>query len=290
MYLKKRTFPKTFAKKKKTYRKRTFKKVGSLPARLRGNRTKYYINKQVSRAMHKMSETKLIGLSAQNETPPVAIQAGAQATFIGYILGTTNAGISGAIPVDGVTMSQGTLATQRIGNYIYFKKTHMTLRIEMNAGTNAPPIQFRFIVAKLRRYNNPSGVTPAFDTAGFMDENGNNFGHQTSGKTGLDLMMQPLNKRSWVIYKDFKFILQPYNDLASGGTSIIYNNYPAAKEIMLNLPHFKKAFFNGNTSLSSNDVDTRYIVIMYAHTLGRSGVIANSYDCSIRGTTSYTDN
>lgn len=281
-----------YKKSPKTYKKKYTKKrsTRSLPARGRFSRKRYSVNKKISKMLNRFSENKLIPLDAQNETPPTAIQAAAQATFICYVLGTTNAGISSAIPVDGINMSQGTNDNQRVGNYAYYKKSHATLRIEMNAGNNAPPIQFRFIVAKLRRYANPSGITPTFDTSGFTDESGGTFGHATGGKTGLDLMMQPMNKRLWVIYKDFKFILQPYNDLASGGTSIIYNNYPACKEIVLNMPHYKKAFFNGNTALSPNDLDTKYIIVMYAHTLGRSGVVANSYDCSLRGTTSFSDN
>lgn len=282
----KRTVRKTYRKKSNT--KKSF--VRRLPARGRFNRKRYNFNKKIGTMLSRFSENKLISVDGQSESPPVAIQTGAQATFICYVLGTQNAGISGALPIDGINLSQGVNDNQRIGNYAYYKKTHLNLRIEMNVGTNAPPIQFRFIVAKLRRYANPAGITPGFDTSGFMDTSGGTFGHASGGKTGLDLMMQPLNKRSWVIYRDTKFILQPYNDFPSGQTSIIYNNYPACKEIMLNLPHYKKCFFNGNTALSPNDLESRYIIIMYAHTLGRNGVIANSYDCTIRGTTSFMDN
>ncbi len=276
---------KTTAKSKYT-RKSSIKR---LPARGRFSKKRYYNNKKIGTMLNRYQENKLIALDRKSETPPTAIQTGAQATFVGYILGTVNTGFNGGTPVGGIAISQGVQENQRIGNYAFYKKTHACIRIEMNTGTNAPPIQFRFIVAKLRRYANPAGITPAWESSGFLEEDGTQFGHNSGSKTGLDLMMQPLNKRTWVIYRDQKFVLQPYNDLASSGTSIIYNNYPACKELMVNLPYYKKCFFDGGSALSPNDLEFRYIMVVYAHTLGRSGVVANSYECSIRGTTSFAD-
>lgn len=282
-------FKKTY---KKTYRKKSNTKksyVRRLPARGRFNRKRYSSNKKIGRMLSRYQENKLIALDRKSETPPTPIQVGAQSTFVGYLLGTTNTGFDGGTPVGGIACSQGVQENQRIGNYAFYKKTHATIRIEMNAGTNAPPIQFRFIVAKLRRYANPAGITPAWETSGFIEEDGTQFGHLSGGKTGLDLMMQPLNKRTWVIYRDQKFVLQPYNDLGTGSTNIIYNNYPACKELMVNLPYFKKCFFDGASALTPNDLEFRYIMVVYGHTLGRSGVTADSFECSIRGTTSFAD-
>lgn len=286
MYVRRSFKPRTKKTVKKQYRKRST--VKRLPARGRFNRKRYTFNKKVGTMLNRYQENKLIACDPQSENQPTPIQTAAQATFIAYNLGT-QAVFSGAITVGGINMSQGTQENQRVGNYAYYKKTHLTLRIEMNAGNNAPPIQFRVIVAKLRRYANPAGITPSFATSGFMEEDGTPFGHTSSNKSGLDLMMQPLNRRQWVIYKDHKFVLQPYNDLASGGTSIIYNNYPACKEMFLNLPHFKKTFFDGSTALTPNDLEFRYQVVIYGHSLGRSGIVANSYECSLRGTTSFSD-
>lgn len=281
----KRSAKKTTAKKQ--YRKRS--SVKRLPARGRFNRKRYNFNKKIGTMLNKYQENKLIACGSQNETQPSPIQTGAQATFIAYNLGTQVV-FNGATTIGGINMNQGTAENERIGNYAFYKKTHLTLRLEMNTGSNAPPIQFRVIVAKLRRYANPAGITPSFASSGFMEPDGTPFGHTTSGRTGLDLMMLPLNKRQWVIYKDMKFVLQPYNDLGTTSTNIIYNNYPACKELFLNLPHYKKCFFDGPSAITPNDLEFRYQVIIYAHSLGRSGIVADSYECSLRGTTSFTDN
>ena len=225
-------------------------------------------------------------LIKQNETLPVPIQTGGIASFIAYTLGTASA-FSGDTPVGGIAVAQGTGQSERIGAYISYKKTTASLRIEMNAGVNAPPVQMRMIMFKARRSNNPAGTSPSWASSGFLDNDGSSTGHGVSGINGLDLMQLVTNKRSWVIYKDTKFILQPYNSLATG--DIIYNHYPAAKDVLLSMPHFAKAHFPNSGSLTADDLDTRYTVIIYGHTLGRSGVAADSYEASLRGTTSFTD-
>ena len=252
------------------------------------SRRKYYRNKVLSNHINNIAESKLLALAAQNERNPIPIQTGAQATFIAFNLGAT-AAFTGSVPLNGIQIAQGTGFNERNGNYVYFKKTHLVSRIEMNAAENAPPVQFRMIVAKLRRQNSPEGITASWQSSGFLDSSGLPFGHVTSGKTGLDLMMQPLNKRQWVIYCDKKFILQPYNDFPpqAGQTNIIYNHYPSQKELQFNLPYYKKTYINASNE--PEDLAYRYIVIVYGHTLGRSGIVATSYEQNIRGTTSFAD-
>jgi hypothetical protein len=247
---------------------------------------KYKQTKQLSTYVNQIAETKLISCVPENERQPVPIQTGAQATFVSFNTGVTSL-FPDSLAVDGISVPLGTAFNQRNGNYIYYKKTHFVIRTEMNATANAPPIQFRMIVAKLRRQNSPEGVTALWDTTGFLDSAGLPFGHGTSGKTGLDLMMQPINKRQWVTYCDKKFVLQPYNDFVGSGTNIIYSHYPASKEIQMNLPYFKKVYMT--SSNLPEDMAYRYIIVTYAHTLGRSGIPADSYEQSFRGTTSFAD-
>jgi len=252
------------------------------------NRKRYNKNKVLSAHINNIAESKLLAVAQQDERQPIPIQAGAQATFVAFNMGTTPV-FTGSVAIGGIAVNQGTGFNQRNGNYIYYKKTHLVSRIEMNIGANAPPIQFRQIICKLKRQNSPEGLTAVWNTSGFLDSSGLPFGHSTSGKNGLDLMMQPLNRRQWTIYCDKKFILQPYNDFPGAGTTtnIIYNNYPAEKEMHWNLPYYKKTYIN--VSNEPEDMTYRYICVVYAHSLGRSGVNAAAFEQNIRGTTSFAD-
>jgi hypothetical protein len=55
----------------------------------------------------------------------------------------------------------------------------------------------------------------------------------------------------------------------------------------MNLPYFKKVYMT--SSNLPEDMAYRYIIVTYAHTLGRSGIPADSYEQSFRGTTSFAD-
>lgn len=277
-----------------TTRKRTvkrsygYKKRTALPTRYYGGSRKAYGKRRnFGKSLNTLGETKLRPCDNQTEESPVPIQLGAQAQFYAINVGPSGLFV-GSNPVNGIQIDQGTGFNQRIGNYLYYKKTHLTMRIEMNADSSNPPIQFRMIMYKIRRSASPSGITPQFSSSGFLGTNGSSFGHASSGTTGLDLIMQPLNKRDWVIYKDIQFILQPYNDQEAGGPAILYNHYPASKQVQLNCPYYKKAHFPTG-AISPDDLNFSYGVIIYAHTLGRSGFIPDSWEVTTRGTTSFCD-
>ena len=255
------------------------------PSRLRASKKRYTFNKKVARVLHNFSENKLVAIAGQSETPPVVIQTGAQAYFIAYNIGI-NASTSGGIGVNGIRIAKGTDFNERVGDYIYLKKTHLSIKLEMTNANNSTPTQFRILLVKLRRYNNPAGITPLLNETLFLDTEGQKFGHATSGKTGIDLMMQPTNKRDWVIFKDFKCVLQNYNDI-TGGSATIYNHYPCFKDFSMNCPFWKKTKYG--TGDLPIDIDYRFTLVMYAHNINRSN-LANDFETSIRGTTSYTDN
>lgn len=81
-------------------------------------------------------------------------------------------------------------------------------------------------------------------------------------------------------------LLQPYDFLTTG--DIIYNHYGAAKQMMFHMPHYRKGHFP-DQALSPDNMDLRYTIVYYFHTLGRSGIDATALECSFRGTTSVTD-
>lgn len=275
-------------KKKSFYGKRTYRKrssVGSMPARLRSNKTKYTINRMISKQLNKFCENKLVPCNDFNQVTPAPIQTGAQAYFTAFNIGVSPT-FTGSRSLDGIFIEQGTESRKRIGDYIYLMKTHLNFKLEMINANTITPTQFRMIVIKLRRYNNPAGVTSVPEESLFLRSDGTKFGHATAAITGLDLMMQPTNKRDWVIYKDIKFTLQNYNQLSS--TSAIYNNYGCYKDIQINLPHYKKTKYGFENNLPI-DMDYRYTVIFYAHNVSRE-TSSEDFEITSRGTTSYKDN
>lgn len=278
--------PRVYRRRTTTRRKPMYKRR-PVPSRLANSRKRYTKSRALSTYVSNIAESKLLACVQQDERQPFPIQTGAQATALSFNTGV-NAVFTSSIPVDGITVGPGTAFNQRTGNYVYFKKTHGVIRTEMNAVANLPPTQFRMIICKLRRQNSPEGVTANWATSGFLNSAGLPFGHETGGTNGLDLMSQPLNKRQWVIYKDVKFILQAYNDFVGSGTNIIYSHYPSCKEVAFNLPYYKKTYVNTGTNLPE-DLAYRYVIVTYAHTLGRSGILADAHEQSFRGTTSYSD-
>ncbi|AXQ66226.1 MAG: putative capsid protein [Cressdnaviricota sp.] len=273
---------KTTTRTKRVYRRR--RNYTNVPARLRSNPTKYSINKMINRKLNQFSENKLVACADSNQLAPTAIQTGAQAFFVAYNIGIAPT-FTGSYILDGIRILQGVDNRSRIGDYIYLQKTHLTIKLEMINANTVTPTQFRMLVIKLRRYNNPAGVTSVPEESLFLDPDGSKFGHATAGKTGLDLMMQPTNKRDWVILKDQKFTLQNFNQLST--TSAIYNHYPCYKDIQVNLPYYKKTKYGTNNL--PIDMDYRYTVIFYAHNVSRE-TSSEDFEVTTRGTTSYKDN
>lgn len=101
------------------------------------NRKRYNKNKVLSAHINNIAESKLLAITQQDERQPIPIQSGAQATFVAFNIGNT-AVFTGSVPIGGISVNQGTGFNQRNGNYIYYKKTHLVSRIEMNVGANAP--------------------------------------------------------------------------------------------------------------------------------------------------------
>lgn len=278
----KRTIYKKKSACNSSYRKRA--NVGRYPARLRASKQNYTINKLINQKLNRFSENKLIACSDSNQLRPTAIQTGAQAFFVAYNIGISPT-FTGSYILDGIRMQQGLDTKSRVGDYVYLQKTHLTVKLEMINANTQTPTQFRMLVIKLRRYNNPAGVTSVPDESLFLDPQGVKFGHATSGKTGLDLMMQPTNKRDWVILQDRKFTLQNYNNLSEA--TAIYNHYPCYKDMQIDLPYYKKTKYGVNNL--PIDMDYRYTVIFYAHNVSRE-TSSEDFEVTTRGTTSYKDN
>ena len=147
------------------------------------------------------------------------------------------------------------------------------------------PCEFRVVVFKSRRQAMPTGSLRAPQQSLFLDEINNDFGHQSAGKNGTDLMQQPINRRHFVILKDMKFMLSnPLNPTLSAAYS---GKYPVMKRIALDLPHYIKAHYEDDDK--PTNYDYHYGISIYSRSLDKD-VTADNYEVNLRGTTTYCDN
>ena len=230
------------------------KKSTSKQARFNVSAPQYKINKAISTAMSRMSETKLLACAAVNASsngkPSQVITGGSAAevwAWRGVLQSVPPSWDAGLNNLGGITSTEGTGETQHIGQYVYLKKTLLNFQIDcLMATTNQPLLQFRVIVAKARQAVQPSGTTDYPQNTLFLNQTGTSQGHASSGDLAMntfEVMNNPLNKRNWVILKDFRFFMaQPVNVPNVSGTSGVgYNQkYPSRKNFRLNLPHYCK--------------------------------------------------
>lgn len=278
------TTSKYVPRRKKTQRPRR------MPARLQGSRSNYVINKAVSRAVNGMSENKLVPLTNFDEAVPTAIQPLAFAYTKSFAIGalpTQWVGTPGISSVGGMTFPNGTGHAQRIGKYIYLQKTHFSMEIDTQVAENCVPTEFRVVCFKARRSTNPMGISNNFGNSLFLKPDGGNFGHQTSGINGTDLMMQPLNRKDWDVRKDTRFMLS-HTALATSGpiNSQSSGKYPIFKRMTFNLPYYSKTEIANDVP---SDLDTSYVVAIFARSLAKDNY-ANHWEVNTRGTTTYKDN
>ena len=268
----------------------------SLPSRFRNSRSKYAKSRTVSKVLNAITENKILPLTDVNEGAPTPIQLGALAYEKTFVINTVPTGWPGSTTaLGGIYMIQGTANGQRIGNYVYLKKSHVTIEVEAQPSAptvNQVPKQFRVIVFKQRRSVMPTGRTVYPQNTLFLDSAGQSFGHATGGKNGSDLMLQPLNKRDWVIYKDSKFTLTNPVQYNEDGIAAAWNwtntKYGSYKKMVVNLPYFKKTHYNSGTNVP-DDVDTHFGIVIYSKSLGKD-YAADDWEVNVRGSTTYSDN
>lgn len=264
-------------------------------ARFAVSKSQYNINRAVSAAMSKMSETKLIAINdvnpgAINGTPSNVVGTGANPrvyAWRGILGGNPINWDSGLVNLGGVVAAQGDSAQEHIGNYVYYKKTSINMQLDMVYNDNATKqLQFRMIVCKARQAVLPSGTTELPQTTLFINQIGNQQGFASTGSLAMstfEVMNNPLNKRDWVICRDQKFFM-------NNPTSMEQGKYPSRKNFRISLPHYKKTKLNtGGTPL---DYDARYLIYIFATVPGAlsDAQLPDDFRVAARGTTSFTDN
>lgn len=270
------------------YRKR--RSPATYQARLNYSRKRYNRNKKIANMLSKFSETKFKAITRIDEQAPVPIQLGALAHMANFVVGVAAPSTwTDFTPLDGMNINQGVTDQNRVGACVYLKKTRLAIEIDMKqpAGeTNTTlPCEFRVIAFKSRRQANPAGASRVPQTALFLDEVANDFGHATSGINGTDLMVQPINRRHFTVYKDMKFMLS--NPLDPQLASAYSGKYPVMKRIYLDLPHYIKAHFEDSNSPTNYDFS--YGLCIISRSLDKD-TKADNWEVNIRGTTTFMDN
>ena len=231
----------TITKKKTTPTRRSrvtrkiYKPAQSLPGRFyAGSKRTYNKTKALGNQMRNFAETSYIALTNKDSATPHQVQS-TNAYFKGFTLGpTVPTGWTSYESLDGMTVAQGTGQNQRIGASMYIKNTHLNMEIDMvlpDSGVDAHATEFRVIVFKVKPAARNLGVSLTPNTSLFLDTSGNQIGHESTGVTGTDLMLQSLDRRRWVIYRDQKFTLSPQlKPTTSGGWTSTKYQYEKARK------------------------------------------------------------
>lgn len=299
-----------------TYRRKTtFKR----PARFAQSRKRYTMNRAISKQLNKFIETKYAPCAIVNENPPYACYSGSRSFMWAGTMGDLpTAWDQQMVTFGGIQLSQGDGGVgQRNGHSVYLKKTHATLEIDMRpiTATQTPPglvkeaplVEFRVIVCKARRAVTPAGVIRQPQKTLFLNLQGQPLPYDvstdpSSGNAidGTDFMVQPLNKRDWVIRRDTKFTMTSpldYTNLdvpADPGQvpHALYNGkYPSRKRMVFNLPYYKNTRYVtpvGTEQTFPVDIDYHWAVFVFARPIDKTAT-AQNWEVNWRGVTSYQD-
>ncbi|AXQ65656.1 MAG: putative capsid protein [Cressdnaviricota sp.] len=285
--------------------RRVYKKRRVLPARLRVSKSRYQLNRAIAKQINNMTENKFQGYTGDCLLP-VAKPAGAQP--ISYHLFNTGGPITsipGFVPMNLFNFPIGDGSTERNGNYMYIKKTHLKMEIQMLPTSVAAPLQtlnstteFRLMIVKANRKFNKLGSSPVPANSLFLNTQNDQFGLNDTGSTTFINMQQPINKRKWLVYKDMRFTLSPPSKEAvdSAPEQWAFNaanpKYPVKKFISCDLPVYKKCHFETDQDVPDN-VDTQWLIIIQAvrtNYCTTSVAAPRDYRLNMCATTSASDN
>lgn len=262
------------------------------PPRFRYSKKTYNKNTQIAKTLGKFSEKKYSPFLDQDEVAPSQTSAGAITTrWLGYCLGTAvpttwTAPVGTWTALNGFTYQQGITNNSRDGRFMFLNSSTLNCSIEMNSQTrNTPPEQFRFIVFKARRATIPTGVSYNPTDSLFLTTSGDVQGHPVM--LGNDLLLQPLNKRDWIIIMDKQFTLQAPMGPSTESSSF-QGKYPSFKKMRISLTHKIKSAFQ-DTSDEPSDFDYRYGIVIYSTMVGKDAP-AGTWEFNLRGTTTAFDN
>lgn len=281
--------------------RRSRRKAGT-PSRFPSGKKTYKQTRAVSKVLKNISETKIQALTAQNAIAPKPVEVAPTTGpiyFTNYCLGTAPSGWVGPSGtaafnnLDGFAWPQGTGPAERIGQYMYLKKTTVNLRVAMNPQSRHGPVKFRVIVYKEKRnrYNTVANGNPCDDL--FIDQSGTARGFNQVAPVNqrtMDFNTWLINRRNYQVVKDIKFTLANETLSALGSTDPFNVNQHnrAEKLIRLNLGHYQKAKFD--LAGVPEDQMYRYCITIVSMPMSNSTVPHNDYSSFVNGVVSCVDN
>ncbi len=270
------------------------------PARFPAGKTTYEKSRAQAKRNRLTGETKIQALTQINGALPSTMTVGGgPVAFTNFCLGTAPGAWTGAngqpnfTDLNGFIWPNGTLSNQRIGRYMYLKRTTLQMRVSMNQLSRHGPVRFRLIVYKemRNRYNTPGNGNPNTDL--FIDHEGNDTGFNivtANANQVQDMNTQLVNRRNYKVVKDFKFTLAPEQNQVQG-QAIPFNvnqHNKSSKDITLKLGHYHKATFGQDNT--PDDFKYRYCITLVSYPTSNSLDNHTGYSTSIRGTVSASDN
>jgi len=301
----------TYNKSNKKYKPKKSKKYksSSVPSRLRVSTTRAVVNKQISTALRNYGESKFRGYNNSCIDPESKPNGNQPLSYYFYNTGEglNQTGNNMFYPMELFNFPKGDNATERNGDYMYIKKTHLKMELQMipqsSTGDlvngNSSTTSFRFMVVKANRKYNKLGNSPIAAESLFITEENEEFGFSNPSQPVFSNMYQPINKRKWLVYRDQRFTLstpaQEYVDTSVPGEvnaiNTANNKYPVRKLITLDLPVYKKTHFPSD-SRTPDSIDTQWLIIIQST---RTNYCAQNVDApknmklNILGTTCATD-
>lgn len=290
-----------------------WRRYKSQPSRLRVSASRYRLNKAIARQINTMSENKFQGFNvicANPESKPAGVQP---ISYHFFNTGTTLTSAANSMfnPMNLFSFPKGDDNNQRNGDYMYLKKVHLKMELQMLPFSSTVPLdaessttEFRLMIVKANRKYNKLGESPVAGNSLFLDTENGQFGFGVPGGVSTTStfanMRQPINKRKWLVYKDMRFTLstpsQSFGDTSVPSeysiTNTANNKYPVKKYITCDLPIYKKTHFDSSSDIPDS-VDTQWLLIIQAVRSNYCSVGTSSprnYNLNILGTTSASDN
>ncbi len=273
------------------------------PSRFPSGKRRYVQTRSIAKQIQNISETKikeLERLDAIDPKPVEVLPTSGPVYFTNYCLGTAPADWKGPSNqpnfnnLGGFEWPQGTGANERVGRYLYLKRSTINMRFAMNPQSRHGPVKFRVIVYKEKRnrYNTAANGNPNEDL--FIDHQGLTKGFNnvaTLDARTMNFSTWLVNKRNYQVVKDFKFTLNPETISYQGGTDprvVNQSMYPSEKNFTLSLGHYAKAEFD--TTNTPTDMMYRYCMTIVSMPCNTSTQPHSDYKSYVRGTVSVVDN
>lgn len=301
-----------FMKKSRASAARTiqsaFRRRRARPSRVRVSKSRYTLNRAIAKQLNNMTENKFQGYNGDCLMPQEKPSGQQPLSYIFLNTGQQLPSAGPFQPMDLYKFPQGDTGNERNGSYMFIKKSHLKMEIQMLPKTEQDvrglnsTTEFRLMIVKANRKFNKLGQSPVAGSSLFLDTQNNQFGFGVAGipstaSTFLN-QKQPINKRKWLVYKDTSFTLTPpAQEILDNAnpTQFGYNTsnskYPVKKFISCDLPIFKKCHFEDSTDVPSN-VDTQWLIILQAVRSNYCGEVKPplNYRMNVVATTSASDN